>query len=62
MIDWSKFTVFADNNLNVAKIAKFFFDGIENTVWKEKMLVTSMFSLCIQKVTFSALLKVGIVW
>ena len=34
MLDFSKFAVFADHNLNVAKVAKFFCDREENIVGK----------------------------
>ena len=34
MLDFSKFAAFADHNLNVAKVAKFFCDREENIVGK----------------------------
>ena len=34
MLHKSKFEAFADDNLNVAKMAKFVFDRVENTVGK----------------------------
>ena len=32
MTDWYKFKAFADDNLKVAKMAKFVFDRVENVV------------------------------
>ena len=40
----SKFKAFADDNLKVAKMAKFVCDKVENVVGKREMLVTSIFS------------------
>ena len=34
MIAWSKVKAFADDNLNVAKMAKYLFDRIENIAGK----------------------------
>ena len=44
ILDWSKLKVFADNKIKVLKMMIFVFDRVENTVGKEKMLVTSIFS------------------
>ena len=40
----SKFNAFADDSFSVALIVQFVFERIENTVGKEKQLVTSTFS------------------
>ena len=40
----TKLKAFADDKLNAAKMTIFLFDTVENTVEKEKMLVTSIFS------------------
>ena len=43
IVDLYKFKTFADDNLSVAKMAKFVFDRVE-TLWeKEKMPVSSIF-------------------
>ena len=34
MIDLSKFKAFADDNFNIAEMAKFVFDGVENIAGK----------------------------
>ena len=43
-IAWPYFKAFADDNLNVAKMAKLVFDRVETIPEKEKKLVTSIFS------------------
>ena len=45
-LDTIKLKAFADNKLNVAKMTILLFDRVVNPLWKkEKMLVTSIFSL-----------------
>ena len=43
-LDWSKFKVFAEDKLNVARIMISVSDRVENIVGKGEMLVTSTFS------------------
>ena len=53
---------FADNNLNVNQILKFALSGVDNIVAKGENAGYQHFLLlrqCIQKATFSGLLKVG---
>ena len=62
-LDWSKFKTIANNNLNVAEIAKFVFDRIDNIAENREKAGHQHFLLilqCFQKVTFSGSLKVGI--
>ena len=40
MIYWSRFKAFPDENLNVAKIAKFVFDRVENNVEKKNSILS----------------------
>ena len=44
ILDWSKFKVFAEDKLNVARIMISVSDRVENIVGKGEMLVTSTFS------------------
>ena len=44
MLDSPKLKKFADNNLKFAENGRNFFKWVENTVGKEKLLVTSNFS------------------
>ena len=61
MIDWPNFKAFADNNSNVAKMAKLVFDRVENISGKGEN-AGLLFPKYFQKFTFSGSLKVGIVW
>ena len=64
MLDLSKFKAFADDNLNVALIAKYVCGGVENELKKEENAGYQHFLLfpqCFQKASFTGLLKVGVV-
>ena len=59
MLDFFKFKAFADDNLNVAKMAKFDFDRVENIVGKGENAGKQHFlhvSQCFQKFFYSGLL------
>ena len=43
-LDMTKLKAFADDKLNIARIMISLYDGVENTMGKGKMLVTSIFS------------------
>ena len=43
VLDVTKLKAFEDDKSNVAEIANSLFDRVENTVGKEKMIVTSIF-------------------
>ena len=63
--DWPNFKAFADDNLNEAKMAKLFFDRVENIAGKGENAGHQHFLLfpqCFQKFTFLGSLKVEIVW
>ena len=66
ILDLSKLKAFADDKSNVTQTLKFVLGRLENIVGKkEKMLVISIFSFspqCFQKLPFSGLLKVDILW
>ena len=60
----SKFKAFADNS-DVAKLAKFVHDRVENIVGKGENAGYQHFLLfhqCFQEASFSGSLKLGIVW
>ena len=65
-IDWSKFKAFADDNLNVAEMAKIVFDKVEKHCGKRCkcwLPAFSPFPTMFSKASFSGLLQVGIlVW
>ena len=64
MIDWSKLKAFADDKTNVAKMANFAFDRIENIAGKEENAGYQHFLLfpqCFPNANISGSLKVGIV-
>ena len=63
ILDWSKSKAFADNN--AAQLMIDVYDRIENIVGKGENASFQHFLLflqCFQKLPFSVLLKVGIVW
>ena len=65
MIDWPNFIAFADDNFNMAKVAKLVSNRVENIARKGENAGDQHFLLfpqCFQKFTFSVSLKVGIVW
>ena len=64
ILDLSKFKKFADDNLNVAKMAKFVYGRIENTGKGENAGYQHflLFPQCFQMDSSSGSLKVGIVW
>ena len=62
--DWPSFKAFADDNLNVTKMAKLVSDRVENNAGKGENAGHQHFRLfpqCFQKFTFSKSLKVWIV-
>ena len=58
----SEFKTFADENLIVAKMAKFVCNRVENIVGKGVTSIFLLFLQCFKKVSITGLLKVGIVW
>ena len=65
ILDVSKLKAFADDKMNVARIMIPVFDRVENIVVKGENAGYQHFLLfpqCFQKVPFTVLLKVGIVW
>ena len=64
MLDWSKLKVFADDKINVTERLKFVLERVENVglgviVGYQHFL---LFPQCFQKASYTASLKVGIVW
>ena len=67
ILDWSKFKAFADENLNMAKMAKFVCDRVQNIGRKGENAGNQhflLFSRCFQSLpSFRVdLLKVNTVW
>ena len=65
ILDWSKLKAFAYGKVNVTEKQKFFSGWLENTVGKGENAGYQHFLIfpqCFQKTSFSASLKVGIVW
>ena len=65
ILDWSKLKAFADDKLNVTKELKFVLGREENIVGKGESAGNQHFLLfpqCFQKVSFTEVLKVGILW
>ena len=63
--DWSKLRAFADDKINVIEKLKFLLGRVENIAGKGENAGYQHFRLfpqCFQRVSFSRLLKVGIVW
>ena len=64
-LDWFKFKAFADDKIKVNEQLKFAVGRIENIVGKGENAGNQHFLLipqCFQKLSFSVLLEVGIVW
>ena len=65
ILHWSKLKGYADNKRNVRGKLKFVLERVENIVGKDENVGYHHFLLfpqCFQKLSFSGLLKVGIVW
>ena len=61
----TKMKAFADDKINVSKMAISLFDKVENTVGKEENAGYQhflLFPLCFPNLSYSGLLKVGIWW
>ena len=64
ILDWSKFSAFADNKINVTYKQKFFLGWKENIVGKGENVGYHHFILssqCFQKASISGLIKVRVV-
>ena len=65
ILHWSNLKAFADNEINVTENLKFVLERIENIMARGENAGYQHFLLfpqCFQKLSFSGLSKVGIVW
>ena len=65
IFDWTKLKAFADDKIDFDKIMISVYDREENIVGKGENAGNQHFLLfpeCFQKISFSSLFKVGIVW
>ena len=65
ILDWSKLKAFAVDKSNLTEKLKFVLGKVENIVGKGENAGHQHFLLfpqCVQKTSFTGLLKVGIVW